>query len=165
MSEREIPPGMRLATPELYLLQETFGTDHCFGVAYPRGRRLGLANDGHPTEWDVVVDMAAPVPWPALHRTELFGEALEWVAARFDEDTETDPIAVGTVGVVLVNTASLEAYVRSDAGYSIGREEFDQPGVIAEEWHAGATMLSALDDPISESFTGMTSRGEVSPDD
>ena len=163
MSEREVPAGMRLATPELYWLQDTVGTDVCFGVAYPPGGVLGLSSDEHPTEWDIVVDLAEPAPWPVLYRNELFGEVLEWVAARFDDDPATAALGDETTCVVLVNTASIEAYVRSGGGYVVRREEFDEPGVIAEEWEAGTTMLGALDDPIWESFTGMTSRGEDSP--
>ena len=163
MSEREVPAGMRLGTPELYRLQDTVGTEVCFGVAYPPGRMLGLGNDGHPTEWDVVVDLAEPEPWPVLYRAELFGETLEWVAAHFDDDPATAELADETICVVLVNRASLEAYVRSGDGYVVRREEFDEPGVISEEWEAGTTMRDALDDPIGESFFGTTSRPEEPP--
>ena len=160
VSEREVPTGLQLATPELYRLQDIVGADACFGVAYPPGRMLGLSSDDHPTDWDVVVDLAEPAPWPVLFRNESFGEVLEWVAVRFDDDPATAGLGDETTCVVLVNTASIEAYVRTGGTYVVRREEFDAPGVITEEWAAGSTMLAALDDPIWESFTGMTSRGE-----
>ena len=73
MSERVIPEKMQLATAELYLLQDTVGTDVCFGVAYPPGRVFGLSSDHDSSLWNVVFDLTEPTPWPVVNRSESFG--------------------------------------------------------------------------------------------
>jgi len=154
MSERVIPEKMQLATAELYLLQDTVGTDVCFGVAYPPGRVFGLSSDDNSSLWNVVFDLAEPAPWPVVYRSESFGESLEWLAAWFDDDPATAELAEETVCIALVNSASLEAYVRSADGFNILREEFDNPGTVSEQLGDVKKMLFALDEPIAESRLG-----------
>jgi len=149
----EIPGGLHLAPLELYRLQDVVGAQHCFGLVRLGGRALGLGSDGHPDLWDVVYDMTGEPPWEVVHRDELFGEVLEWVAHLADETESARDLADGTVRTVLVNRTDIDVGVVQGDEYVVWKVHFD-PQRPPEQLYTCDTVEAAFLDAIIEASFG-----------